>query len=389
MLSQRIQSIKPSPTIQIAGQAIELKRQGLPVIALSAGEPDFPTPDHIKQAAVQAIEQNMTRYTEVEGILSLRQAVCAKMQQDHALTYSPQEICISSGAKQSIFNVMGSVLNPGDEVIIPAPYWVSYPDMALLFEAVPVIVKGERENHLKITPQALEAKISSKTKLLIFNSPSNPTGICYSAQEIRALGEVLERYPHVLICSDDIYEKTLWRGEFTNFLMTNPNLKERTIIVNGVSKAYAMTGWRIGYAAGPLNLIKAMNKLQSQSTSNACTISQYASLAALTGPQDFIKNMVKVFKSRHDYLYRELNALPGFEMLEADGAFYAFVNVKGVTAKLGLSNDLEFSRFLLEKAYIAGVPGSAFGLEGYIRFSFATHEAELKEAVARLKKIFS
>ncbi len=388
MLSQRIQSIKPSATIAMTGKAIAMKAQGVPVITLSAGEPDFPTPEHIKVAAIQAIQANKTRYTQVEGILELRQAVCDKMQRDHGLIYTPNEVSVSSGAKQAIFNMLGAVLNPGDEVIIPAPFWVSYLDIAVLFSGKPVVIAGQAENRLKITAQQLEAAITSKTKLFMICSPSNPTGVAYTYQELKALGDVLERYPQVLICSDDIYEKTLWQGEFANILMTNPSLKNRTILINGVSKAYAMTGWRLGYAAGPLELIKAMNKLQSQSTSNASSISQYAALAALTGDQSSIGMMVKAFKHRHDYLLQEFNALQGFKMLPADGAFYAFIDVSGAIQKLGCNTDMEFANYLLEQVNIAGVPGSAFGMEGYIRFSFATSEAELSDAIARLKKLF-
>lgn len=388
MLSHRINSIKPSPTIAMTGKAMELKRQGLPVIALSAGEPDFPTPQHIKDAAICAINENKTRYTQVEGIPELREAVCAKMKRDHGLVYQATEISVTSGAKQALFNFLGSVLNPGDEVLIPAPYWVSYSDMTVLFEAKPIIIQTDVENRFKLTADQLRAAITSKTKVLILNSPSNPTGLNYSFEEIKALGDVLESYPNILICSDDIYEKTLWQGKFANILMTHPDFKNRTVLINGVSKAYCMTGWRIGYAAGPLELIKAMNKLQSQSTSNACSIAQYAALAALRGGDECIKPMVAAFKARHDYLLQEFNALEGFKMLESDGAFYAFVKISGAMKKLGLANDLEFATYLLEKAYIAGVPGSAFGTEGYIRFSFATSLAELTEAIRRLKNIF-
>lgn len=388
MLSQRIEAIKPSPTIAMTGKAIELKRQGVPVIALSSGEPDFPTPDHVKKAAMEAIASNKTRYTQVEGIPELREAVCVKMKRDHGLDYKPTEISVASGAKQSLFNFLGSVLNPGDEVVVPAPYWVSYLDMAVLFEAKPVVIQASKQNRLKITAAQLASAITAKTKVLILNSPSNPSGINYTPAEVKALGDVLEAHPQVLICSDDIYEKTLWQGEFANVLMTNPNLKHRTVLINGVSKAYCMTGWRVGYTAGPIEIIKAMNKLQSQSTSNACSISQYAALAALTGGDECIKPMVAAFKARHDYLYREFNALPGFEMIESDGAFYAFVNITGAMKTLGLETDLDFANFLLEKVYIAGVPGSAFGMDGYIRFSFATSQSELEEAVKRLKQLF-
>lgn len=387
MFSTRIESIKPSPTIAMTGRAIELKAQGLPVLALSAGEPDFPTPAHICDAAIQAIHAHKTRYTQVQGIVELREAVCQKMQHDHALEYTPNEVTITSGAKQAIFNMMGALLNPGDEVLIPAPFWVSYPDMAMLFGAKPVFIKGDQANRLKMSAAALEAAITPQTKFLILNSPSNPTGVAYTREEMQALGEVLERHPHIWICSDDIYEKTLWQGEFTNILMTNPALKNRTVLINGVSKAYAMTGWRIGYAVGPLALIKQMNKLQSQSTSNACSVSQYAALAALTGDQSCITPMVAAFKKRHDYLRHEINALPGLNMLESDGAFYAFVNVAGALTDLGLENDLAFANYLLEKTYLAGVPGSAFGMAGYMRFSFATSNAELEAAVKRLKTL--
>ncbi len=388
MLSDRIQAIKTSPSIQITGRAIALKAEGKPILSLCAGEPDFPPPPHVKAAVIQAVEENRTRYTQVEGIPELREAVCEKMLRDNGLSYEPSEINVATGGKQAIFNLMGVVLNPGDEVLIPAPYWVSYPDMALFFGAKPVIITGQAEARLKITPDALEAAITPRSKLLVLNSPSNPTGVAYTREEMKALGRVLEKHPHIVICSDDIYEKILWRGEFVNILMTNPALRNRTVLVNGISKSYAVTGWRLGYAAGPLELIKAMNKLQSQSTSNACSLSQYAAVAALRGDQSSIPLMVKAFKARHDYLKMEFSRLPGFEMLEADGAFYAYIKVTDAIQKLGFANDLEFANYLLEEVYIAGVPGSAYGMEGYIRFSFATREAELEEAVARLKKLF-
>jgi aspartate aminotransferase len=388
MLSNRINAIKPSPTLQVTAKAAELKRQGLPIISLSAGEPDFPTPDHIKAAAIEAIHQNKTRYTDVQGIPELREAICAKLKRDHDLDYSIDAISVSSGAKQAIFNLMGVLLNPGDEVLIPAPYWVSYPDMALLFDAKPVIIESHAENRLKITPAALEAALTPRSKLLILNSPSNPSGVAYSKAELKALGAVLLKHPQVVICSDDIYEKVMWAGEFANIVMAEPALKDRTIVINGLSKAYAMTGWRMGYAAGDLKLIKAMNKLQSQSTSNACSISQYASIAALNGDQNCLHPMVAAFKSRHDYLFKEINRIPGMNMLAADGAFYAFVNVQDLIKQNGFTDDIAFSNMLLEKAYLAGVPGSAFGAPGYIRFSYATSMAELEIAVARLQKTF-
>ena len=388
MLSHRINAIKPSPTLQVTAKAAELKRQGLPIISLSAGEPDFPTPDHVKAAAIEAIHQNKTRYTEVQGIPELRKAICAKLKRDHGLDYDIQAISVSTGAKQAIFNLMGALLNPGDEVLIPAPYWVSYPDMALLFDAKPVIIQSHAENRLKITPAALEAAITPRSKLLILNSPSNPSGVAYSKAELKALAEVLLKHPQVYICSDDIYEKVMWVGEFANILMAEPALKERTILINGLSKAYAMTGWRMGYAAGNIPLIQAMNKLQSQSTSNPCSISQYASIAALNGDQNCLKPMVAAFKARHDYLFKEINRIPGMEMLASDGAFYAFVKVIDLMKKHGFVDDISFSNMLLEKAHLAGVPGSAFGSPGYIRFSYATSMDELETAVARLQKAF-
>ncbi len=387
MLSNRINAIKPSPTLQITAKAMELKRQGLPIISLSAGEPDFPTPHHIKEAGIQAIRDNKTRYTELQGIPELRMAICDKLMRDHGLAYTIDCLSVTSGAKQAIYNLMGAVLNPGDEVLIPAPYWVSYPDMALLFEAKPVFVMGDAENRFKLSPEALERAITPKSKLLILNSPSNPTGVTYTHKELAALGEVLKKHPQVLICSDDIYEKVLWEGTFSNLPMATPELKDRTIVVNGVSKAYAMTGWRIGYAAGDKAIIGAMNKLQSQSTSNACTISQYASLAALTGDQSCLPPMVAAFKARHDYLYTELNRIAGLAMLRAEGAFYAFVDVRGLMKRFGFTNDLQLSDLLLDKIHVAGVPGSAFGMDGFIRFSFATSMDELTAVVSRLQTL--
>lgn len=387
MLSRRINAIKPSPTLQITAKAMELKRQGLPVISLSAGEPDFPTPDHIKEAGIKAIRDNKTRYTELQGIPELRAAICDKLMRDHGLTYTIDCLSVTSGAKQAIYNLMGAVLNPGDEVLIPVPYWVSYPDMAVLFEGKPIFVMGDIANRFKISPDALERAITPQSKLLILNSPSNPTGVTYTHEELAALGEVLKKHPQVLICSDDIYEKVLWEGTFSNLPMVTPQLKDRTIIVNGLSKAYAMTGWRMGYAAGNKAIIAAMNKLQSQSTSNACTISQYASLAALTGDQSCLTPMVTAFKARHDYLYTELNRIPGLAMLRAEGAFYAFVDVRGMMKRFGFTSDLQLSDFLLETIHVAGVPGSAFGVDGFIRFSFATSMEELTTVVARLKTL--
>jgi aspartate aminotransferase len=384
VLSHRINAIKPSPTLAVSAKATEMKRAGKPVLSLSVGEPDFPTPQNIIEAAVVAMNNQQTRYTAVEGTLELRTAIANKLKKDNRLSYTPSQITVSSGGKQGIFNLMGALLNPGDEVLIPAPYWVSYPDMAMIFEAKPVIIPGDAEHRLKITPELLEQYMTPKSKLLILNSPSNPTGVAYTEAELKALGQVLLKHPHVYILTDDIYEKILWNGTFCNILNACPELYERTIVLNGVSKAYAMTGWRIGYSAGPEALIKAMTKLQSQSTSNACSISQAASIAALSGDQRFITSMSAVFKERHDYFTHALNQIPGFKALEADGAFYAFVNIQGAMQKRGFKDDLSFSNWMLEEGLVAGVPGSAFGMDGYIRFSFACSMEELTEAVERM-----
>lgn len=387
MLSERIKAIKPSPTLAVTAKAIEMKRSGKPVLSLSAGEPDFPTPEHIKAAATLAMHKNQTYYTAVEGTLELREAISRKFKNDNNLIYTPTQITVSSGGKQGIFNLMGALLNPGDEVLIPAPYWVSYPDMALIFGARPVIIPGDPKARLKITPELLEKYITPKSKLLILNSPSNPTGVAYTRDELKALSLVLLKHPHLYILTDDIYEKVQWHGVFTNILNVCPELYERTVVLNGVSKAYSMTGWRIGYSAGPEALIKAMTKLQSQSTSNPCSISQAAALAALTGDQSFPVMMTQDFKKRHDYFTQALNQIPGFQCLQADGAFYAFVNIQEAIKLKGFSDDLSFSNWLLEQALVAGVPGSAFGMEGYIRFSFACALADLTEAVKRMTEI--
>lgn len=387
MLSERIKAIKPSPTLAVGAKAIEMKRAGKPVLSLSTGEPDFPTPEHVKAAAVEAIQHNKTYYTPVEGTLELREAICQRFKSDNQLVYTPSQITVSSGGKQGIFNLMGALLNPGDEVLIPAPYWVSYPDMALIFGAKPVIIPGDPQARLKITPALLEQHITSKSKLLIFNSPSNPSGVSYCAEELKALSEVILKHPQLWVLTDDIYAKVQWNGTFTNILMVCPELYERTVVLNGVSKAYSMTGWRIGYSAGPEAIIKAMTKLQSQSTSNPCSISQAASIAALTGDQSFPAMMTQAFKQRHDDFTTALNKIPGLKCLEADGAFYSFVNIQGAMAAKGFKDDLTFSNWLLEEAYLAGVPGSAFGMEGYIRFSFACSTDILKEAVVRLQNL--
>jgi aspartate aminotransferase len=375
-LSDRVLSIKPSPTLAVTNRAAELKAAGKDIIGLGAGEPDFDTPEHIKAAAIKAIENGFTKYTAVDGTPSLKKAIIAKFKRDNGLDYQPNQILVSCGGKQSFFNLALAFLNKGDEVIIPAPYWVSYPDMVLMADATPVCVECPQSQNYKITPEQLEATITPKTKLLVLNSPSNPTGMVYSKAELLALADVLRKHPHVWVATDDMYEHIIWTTEpFVNIVTVAPDLYDRTMVLNGVSKAYAMTGWRIGYAAGPAKVIGAMKNVQSQSTSNPTSISQVAAEAALNGDQDVLKPMVKAFKERHDYVVAALNDIEGVSCSPADGAFYAFANVEGAIAKMGLKNDLEFSEVLLNTVGVAVVPGSAFGLDGHMRISYATSTA--------------
>jgi len=371
----------------VTARAAELRRAGRDVIGLGAGEPDFDTPEHIKQAAVEALQTGKTKYTAVEGIPELRAAICDKFRRDNAIDYAPDQVLVSNGAKQSIYNLCAALLGPGDEMIIPAPYWVSYPDIALLNDATPVIVSAGSDQRFVITAEQLEAAITPRTRLLTLNSPSNPTGVAYSRQALEELAEVLRRHPQVAIATDDMYEHIFWGEEpFHSLLTVAPDLFDRTVTINGVSKAYAMTGWRIGYAAGPKKLIGAMKKIQSQSTSNACSISQYAALAALTGDQSCVAEMGKAFKTRHDWLVPALNDIPGVSCLPADGAFYAFPDVSGAIAGLEhVDDDTGFAEFLLEKAGVAVVPGTAFGAPGHERLSFACSLETLQEAVARIR----
>jgi len=386
-LSDRVLSIKPSPTLAVTNRAAELKAAGKDIIGLGAGEPDFDTPEHIKAAAIKAIENGFTKYTAVDGTPSLKKAIIAKFKRDNGLDYQPNQILVSCGGKQSFFNLALAFLNKGDEVIIPAPYWVSYPDMVLMADATPVCVECPQSQNYKITPAQLEATITPKTKLLVLNSPSNPTGMVYSKAELLALAEVLRKHPHVWVATDDMYEHIIWTTEpFVNIVTVAPDLYDRTLVLNGVSKAYAMTGWRIGYAAGPAKVIGAMKNVQSQSTSNPTSISQVAAEAALNGDQDVLKPMVKAFKERHDYVVAALNDIEGVSCSPADGAFYAFANVEGAIAKMGLKNDLEFSEVLLNTVGVAVVPGSAFGLDGHMRISYATSPAILQDAIARINK---
>lgn len=386
-LSDRVLSIKPSPTLAVTNRAAELKAAGKDIIGLGAGEPDFDTPEHIKAAAIKAIENGFTKYTAVDGTAGLKKAIIAKFKRDNGLDYQPNQILVSSGGKQSFFNLALAFLNKGDEVIIPAPYWVSYPDMVLIADATPVCIECPQSQNYKITAAQLEAAITPNTKLLVLNSPSNPTGMVYTKEELLALADVLRKHPHVWVATDDMYEHIIWTKEpFVNIVTVAPDLYDRALVLNGVSKAYAMTGWRIGYAAGPAKVIGAMKNVQSQSTSNPASISQVAAEAALDGDQDVLKPMVAAFKERHDYVVAALNEIDGVSCSPADGAFYAFANVEGAIAKMGLKNDLEFSEVLLNTVGVAVVPGSAFGLDGHMRISYATSMKTLEDAIARIKK---
>ncbi|MDP0562144.1 MAG: pyridoxal phosphate-dependent aminotransferase [Candidatus Endonucleobacter sp. (ex Gigantidas childressi)] len=381
--------VKPSPTLAVTARAAELRAAGHDIIGLGAGEPDFDTPDHIKEAAYQAIAEGKTKYTAVDGTPQLKQAIINKFKRDNNLNFEPSQILVSSGGKQSFFNLALALLNKGDEVVIPAPYWVSYPDIVMIAEGVPVIVETQLANRFKITPEQLDQAINEKTRLVVLNSPSNPTGTAYTHKELKALGRVLVKYPDIIIATDDMYEHILWSAEpFCNILMTCPELYEKTIVLNGVSKAYSMTGWRIGYAGGPEYLIKNMKKIQSQSTSNPCSIAQAAAAEAISGPQECIQVMVSAFKKRHDYVIERLNSLTGVSVIESDGTFYTFPDFTEAMKKAGFKRDTDFSEMLLEKG-VALVPGSAFGAAGHLRLSFATSDAELKKAMDRLERALS
>jgi aspartate aminotransferase len=387
-VSQRVQRVKPSPTLAVTALAAELRAQGRDVIGLGAGEPDFDTPQHIKAAAIKAIENGQTKYTAVDGTAELKAAIIDKFQRDNSLEYAPDQILVSSGAKQTCYNVCSAILNPGDEAIIPAPYWVSYPEMVKLADGEPVIVSAGIDDGFKITPRALAAAITQRTKLVFLNSPSNPTGAAYSRAELAALGDVLLDHPGIVIATDDIYEHIYWADEpFTSLADACPGLYDQTVTINGVSKCYAMTGWRIGYCGGPTTIIKAMKKIQGQSTSNACSIAQAASVAALTGDQGCIAEMTAAFKQRHDYVIAALNDINGVDCATGDGTFYAFPNAADAIEAKGLADDTALAELLLNEAEVALVPGSAFGAPGYIRLSFATGLDTLKEAVGRITRI--
>ncbi len=391
-LADRLSAIKPSPTMAITALAAELKASGRDVIGLAAGEPDFDTPDHVKAAANAAIARGETKYTAADGTPALKKAVAAKYKRENGLDYAPEQVTIACGGKHIIYNAMMATLNPGDEVVIPAPYWVSYPDIVLLCGATPVAVAAGLEQGFKITPAQLEAAITPKTKWLILNSPSNPTGAAYSRAELKALAAVLMRHPQVWILSDDIYEHLVYDNfEFTTIAQVEPALYERTLTMNGVSKAYAMTGWRIGYAAGPKDLIKAMGTIQSQSTSNPCSISQAASVEALNGTQDFLPEWREAFRARRDRVVAMLNDAPGIRCPKPEGAFYVYPDVSGLIGKTTrdgktLSDDTMVATWLLESEGVAVVQGAAFGLSPCFRISYATSMSVLEDACTRIQR---
>jgi len=382
--------VKPSPTGAVLALATRLKAEGRDILSLGAGEPDFDTPEHIRAAGIRAIEEGATRYTPIDGTRSLKAAICRKFDRDNGLDYTSDQVLVSSGAKQSLFNLCLALLGPGDEALIPAPYWVSYPDMVRLADAEPVILETGIESDFKLSPEQLEASITPRSRLLFLNSPCNPTGASYSRAELEALGGVLAGHPDIVVVADDIYEAIYWADEpFTSFATACPALFDRIVTTNGVSKAYAMTGWRIGYAAGPKVLIDAMKTIQSQSTSNPCSISQAAAEAALEGDQSPVREMTKAYRERHDFLVTALNEIPGLECRAGEGTFYAFPKVVSALAALGLESDVALVEKLINDADIACVPGSAFGAPGYIRLSYACSLETLDEAVRRMKRVLA
>jgi len=379
--------VKPSPTVALTGRVAQLKAEGKDIIGLGAGEPDFDTPTHIADAGVEAIRKGHTRYTAVEGTAELKDAIIAKFKRENGLDYARKQVLVSSGAKQTIFNLILAVIDPGDEAVIPAPYWVSYPDMVLLADGVPVTPYAGADQGYKITPAQLEAAITPKTRLFILNSPSNPTGAAYTRAELRALGEVLMKHPRVVICTDDMYEHIYWADEpFVSFANVCPELYERVVTTNGVSKAYAMTGWRIGYCGGPVEIVTAMATIQSQSTSNPSSISQKAAVTALNADQSCVREMNKHFKQRHDFIVAGLNKLPGVSCLKGAGTFYAFANVEKAIHIVGTKDDNAFAEHLLMHGGVAVVPGSGFGAPGHMRLSFACSMQTLEEALRRMEK---
>jgi aspartate aminotransferase len=387
-VSRRAQRVKPSPTLAVTSLANRLKAEGKDIIGLGAGEPDFDTPSHIGDAGIAAVRAGQTRYTNVDGIVELKDAIIQKFQRDNHIKYERNQILVSSGAKQTIYNLCMALLDPGDEVIIPSPYWVSYPDMVMLADGLPVTPDATAEMGYKMSPKQLAASITPKTRLLLINSPSNPTGAAYTANDWRALGEVLLEHPRIVIGTDDMYEKIYWGAQpFSSLLTVVPALYDRTVTINGVSKAYAMTGWRIGYCGGPKELIAAMNTIQGQSTSNACSISQRAAVAALNGDQTCVAKMCTAFKERHDYIVAALNTLPGVSCQPASGAFYAFADVRGAMRNLGMRDDNVFAEHLINKCGVAVVAGSGFGAPGHMRLSFACSMDTLKSAIDRMRSV--
>jgi aspartate aminotransferase len=391
-LAQSLSRIQPSPTIAVTTKARELKAAGRDVIGLGAGEPDFDTPDNIKEAAIAAIRRGETKYTAVEGIAELRDAIAKKFKRENGLDYKPSQTFVSPGGKSVLFNALLATINPGDEVIVPAPYWVSYPDIVLLGGGKPVIVECSLEQGFRLTPEALEKAITPKTKWLIFNQPSNPTGACYTAEQLKGLTDVLMKYPHVWVLTDDMYEHLVYGGfKFRTVAEIEPGLYERTLTMNGVSKAYAMTGWRIGYCAGPEDLIKAMAKLQSQSATNASSISQWAAVEALNGPQDFIPGFQKLFEGRRDLVVSMLNQASGIECPKPEGAFYVYPTIRKLIGKKTekgkvIATDGDFASELLEAEGVAVVHGAAFGMSPFFRISYATSNQALEEACRRIQR---
>jgi aspartate aminotransferase len=385
--ASRLDRVRPSPTLAVTQRAAELRAQGRDIIGLGAGEPDFDTPEHIREAAVRAINEGMTRYTAVGGTPALKQAIADKLERDNDMVVNGAQILVSVGAKHSLYNLCVALLNDGDEVIVPAPYWVSYPDMALLAGAEVRVIDCGIDADFKMLPEQLTETISARTRLLVLNSPSNPTGAAYTRAELEAIGEVLRAHPDVVVVTDDIYEDIYWADQpFCNILMACPDLADRCVVVNGVSKTYAMTGWRIGYAAGPESLIKAMTKLQSQSTSNPCSISQAAAVEAIAGDQSCLVPMVTAFQKRHDFVVRSLSEMAGVRCRPGEGTFYAFPDFSDAIARMdGIEDDLGFAARLLDEAGVALVPGSAFGAPGHMRLSFATDMSTLDDALGRIR----
>jgi len=389
-LAQRVRDIDASPTASLNARTAELRAAGQEIIGMGTGELDFDTPAHIKAAAKAAIDRGLTRYTAVDGIQELKKAIVAKLDRENGLQYETSQVLVSCGCKQSLYNLVQAAINDGDEVIVPAPYWVSYPEMVKLAGGIPVIVNAGIEEGFKLRPDRLQAAITEKTRLLFINSPCNPTGAVYSLQELKELGDVIRAHPKVMVASDDIYEHLLWgEASFSNIINACPELYERTFVLNGVSKAYAMTGWRIGFAAGPDPVIKKMSAIQSQSTSNPTSIAQYAALAALEGDQSFPAHAVNVLTQRHDFVYRRLDQMEGVRCLPSQGTFYIFADVREMMKKLGAPTDIALSELLIERAKVAVVPGSAFGAPGHVRISFATSMEDLDKAMTSIAEVSS